>query len=329
MNLGFVELQGGGSRVRIVPALGGKIDILEIGGRQWLWSNPGVTPAAPADTMVYSDTGELGGYDECFPTVAPCDIPGSIKRYGGVKLPDHGELWSARPDVTVETPADGQAATCVWDGKKMAYRFRMPYRFTRSVQVTTAGTVLMRYAVQNLSEDPMPFLWSAQPILSLTQDTWLDLPAGALVRADGRYGDASGMSDEFRWPRARLEKKIADLSWPDAVAKSYACKLFLTMPAGPVVVGVEQGGARLEAVFDAAEAPYVALWLNRRGWSATRRTKPSTTLSLAPCIGAPDSLTNALLQPWDSAGWLAPGAERRWSLTWRTSPPRAQAVSPR
>jgi hypothetical protein len=321
VKLGFAELQGGASRVRIVPALGGKIDVLEIGGRQWLWSNPEIPADPPAeDGGPYVDS---GGYDECFPTIGACDVPATVKRYGGTKLPDHGELWSLRPDITVETLPDGQTATCVWAGR------RMPYRFTRAVQVTPGGTVVMRYAVQNAGDDPLPFVWSSHPLIALTPETWLDLPAGALVRADGRHGEVTGMSDEFRWPRARLEKKIADMSWPDDVGKGYACKLFLTMPPGPTVIGIEQGTSRLEATFDAGEISHCALWINRRGWSPSRKVKPYANVSLAPCIGAPDSLTNALLQPWDSAQWLAPRAERRWTLTWRTAPARAQQFSPR
>jgi hypothetical protein len=321
VNLGFAELQGGGSRVRIIPALGGKIDVLEIGFRQWMWSNPSIPADPPEDNGgVYVDS---GGYDECFPTIAPCALPATVKKFGGLQLPDHGELWSLRPEMAVETLPDGQTATCVWEGK------RMPYRFTRTVQVTAAGTIVMRYAVQNLGTDPLPFIWSSHPVFQFMAETWLDLPPGALVRADARHGDVIGMSDEFRWPRARLEKKIADMSWPDDVAKTYACKLFLTMPAGPVVIGIEQGSTRLEAVFDAAEIPHCALWINRRGWSGSRKVKPYASVSLAPCIGAPDSLTNALLQPWDSAHWLAPSAVRRWGLTWRSAPPRAQQFSPR
>ena len=38
-DFGFAELRGGGSRVLIVPALGGKIAHLELGGRQWLWTS--------------------------------------------------------------------------------------------------------------------------------------------------------------------------------------------------------------------------------------------------------------------------------------------------
>ena len=182
MKLGFAELQGGASRVRIVPALGGKIDLLEIGGRQWLWSNPSIPAEPPSENGgSYVETGDSGGYDECFPTIAACALPATVKKFGGLQLPDHGELWSLRPDITVDTLPDGQTATCVWEGR------RMPYRFTRAVQVTAAGAIVMRYAARNLGADPLPFVWSSHPLIALTPETWLDMPAGALVRADARH----------------------------------------------------------------------------------------------------------------------------------------------
>jgi galactose mutarotase-like enzyme len=119
------------------------------------------------------------------------------------------------------------------------------------------------------------------------------------------------------------------MSWPEAVARQYACKMFATMPPGVSVIAIEQGPARLEVSFEANEVPNVGVWINRRGWSPLKRAKPYANLAFEPCIGAPDSLANALLQPWDSAHWLAPGAERTWTLYWRTAPSRAQQFSPR
>jgi galactose mutarotase-like enzyme len=322
VKFGFAELQGGGSRVRVVPALGGKISALELAGRQWLWTNDAITPQAFVEGTSYIETGDTGGYDECFPTVAPCWLPGNARAFGGLSLPDHGELWSMRADVTVETRPEGQVAIAVWEGK------RMPYRFTRTLRVTAAGQIVFQYAVENRGREPMPFLWSSHPLLALTEQTWIDLPAGAIVRVDARHGDVVHMAEDFRWPRVRLEKTIADLSWPTAVAKQYACKLFVTMPGGPVVVAVEDGPARLEMAFDGGEVPTVGVWINRRGWSPSRKIKPYLNLGFEPCIGSPDSLATAL-GPWDGAQWLAPGATRQWTITWRSAAPRADRLSKR
>src|SRR5689334_24997326 len=60
---GFAELRGGGSRVVIVPALGGKIAQLEMGGRQWLWTSDVIPYGVPDEHASYvetADSGEIG-----------------------------------------------------------------------------------------------------------------------------------------------------------------------------------------------------------------------------------------------------------------------------
>jgi galactose mutarotase-like enzyme len=39
-------------------------------------------------------------------------------------------------------------------------------------------------------------------------------------------------------------------------------------------------------------------------------------MAFEPCIGAPDSLTEAI-GGWKSAAWLEPGETREWTLTWQ------------
>jgi hypothetical protein len=282
MSFGFAELHGGGTRVKIVPALGGKIASLQLLGREWLWTNDTMEPRAPVYGSSYVETADTGGYDECFPTVAPCQLPSGVAGFGGVSLPDHGELW-----------AQG------------------------AVQVTPVGAVALRYEVSNNGDAPLPFIWSAHPLFPLTPATRLDLPDGARVRVYSQHGDAlRGMASEFRWPHVRLEKRIADLSIPDTLARHYACKLFLDMPADGSMVAIEEGDLRLEAVFEARQVPNIGLWLNKRQWTPFPRGKPYLNLGLEPCIGAADALTDALGE-WHAAHWLSPGETRSWGLTWR------------
>ncbi len=70
--------------------------------------------------------------------------------------------------------------------------------------------------------------------------------------------------------------------------------------------------ARLDMSFDAAHAPFVAIWVNRKGWSSHPKRRPQVNLSIGPSSGAPDSLTEAL-GPWKSASWLEPGETKEWT----------------
>jgi galactose mutarotase-like enzyme len=107
------------------------------------------------------------------------------------------------------------------------------------------------------------------------------------------------------------------LSNPFAVAKRYACKLFLEMREGHAAV--IEDGVRLEVTFDTAEVPNFGLWINRGGWTPFKRGKAYSNLAFEPCIGAPDTLEEAL-GAWKSAQWIDPGASYRWWLRWRATP---------
>ncbi len=307
---GVIELRGGGARVTLAPAIGGRIMAFELGGRQWLWTNPDLPFGAPIEGASYAETGNSGGYDECFPTVAPCVLASGTPRYGGLALPDHGELWTQHPTAHFDRDDEGQRATCTWTGQ------RLPYRFRRSVQITRAGELRVGYAVENTGADPLPFLWSSQPMLPLTDATRLDLPTGALVRVADSQGSAlRGIAAECRWPNVRLATRIADLAYPAAIARRYACKLFVDLPAAPVLLGVTEGPFRLDVRVDGREIPHVALSLNNGEVKTLPDGHAARNLALAPCIGAADTLT-AAIKGGRHTQWIPVGGRRTWSVTW-------------
>ena len=311
-----VVLRGGTTTLEILPAVGGKIASLHLAGREWLWTNPVLPRRVPDeatradDDASYVRTADSGGFDECFPTVSPCTLPGRLPRFGGLRLPDHGELWSHRPAVEVARDAGGESATATWTGR------RMPYRLARTALVRPDGRVALRYAVTNGGDAPLPFLWSSHPLLPLGDDTRVHLPAGARLRVDATHhlpvDDAPG---GHAWPRLRVEGEAVDVSRPAAVRRGYACKLFVDLPAEPLRLGVSEGDARLEVALDGRDVPHCGLWINERGWTPFEGGMPYRNLGLEPCIGAPDSLRDAL-GAWDAAAWLAPGETRRWTLEW-------------
>jgi galactose mutarotase-like enzyme len=289
---GYIELQAGGASVRIVPALGGRITSLVLGGREWLWRG--------------DDDPSAGGYEELFPTAGACVIPAGTEGFGGVSLPERGELAEQRPEVAVrggETPE----ATARWRGS------RLPYVFERTVRCLTSGEVEAQYAVTNEGDAPLPFVWAARVALPLEKETRLILFEGTPVRVYAQHGiDLMRGTAEHRWPRFRLEKRIVDMSRPDAVARSYACKLFLTQSASPVAV--EDGARRLELRAEGGDGATLGIWINRRGVGEPGSAAPRV-LALQPALGAPDLLSEAL-GSWKQAQWLAPGETRRWSLAW-------------
>ena len=311
-DFGFAELRGGGSRVLIVPALGGKIAQMELGGHQWLWTSD-VTPySLPDENASYLETADTGGYDECFPTVGSSKVPTWVRGFGGTQLPDHGELWSQTPTIEVRTSSEGHSATTTWMGR------RMPYRFTREVRVTPTGDVECDYEATNTGQDRVPFIWAAHPTVNLTSATRIEFPAATRMHVYTQHEIALGVgATDLRWPMVRSSGKLLDMSYPFGVAKRYACKLFLEMREGRAAI--IEAGLRLEVSFKVDEVPNFGLWINRGAWTPLKRGKPYSNVSFEPCIGAPDTLEEAL-GAWKNAHWLDAGKSRRWSLRWRAVP---------
>ena len=305
---GHAELNAGGSRVVIIPELGGKIASLELGGRQWLWTNPSIPFRAPERGASYVETADSGGFDECVPTIAPCVLPPSAGPLAGVVLPDHGDLWSQRPTIELVTGRDGHEAKMTWRGVSM------PYRVSRIVRVEASGEVVMRYAVRNDGKDRMPFLWSARPLFPLTDRTRLILPIGEPVRLQrAERVDLGGTGSEHRWPLFRSGKDVLDLTRPGAVRRKFAAKVFFTSVPG--TAALEEGGTRLEIRFDPETVPDFGVWINHQGWSPKRKIPAYSNVSLQPSVGAPDSLADALTG-WQRAQWIEPGKTRKWTVRW-------------
>ena len=307
-----------------MPALGGKVRDVILGGRQWLWHNPDVPFSLPRDSSRYEASATAGGFDECFPTAGSCRLPSWVTGAQRAKLPDHGELWAQPPEVEIVTDADGHSATCTWRGAAL------PYRFTRRITLHPEGWVAFAYSATNTGAHRIPFVWSSRPMFPLTPRTRIVLPDGALVRVWSQRNAQFGKPGaEHRWPRLRNGGTLVDLSRPfAALGGDYACKLFVELPRSEVRVAVEEGDSRLEMLLHGREIPTVGVSINRGGaasaarwarWPFGRRTRPPCTVSIEPSLGAPESLSDAL-GAWDDAHWLEPGGTARWGMTWRAGP---------
>jgi galactose mutarotase-like enzyme len=308
-----LQLAGGDTRLTIMPALGGKISSLVLAGREWLWKSDVIPYRDPVDGASYVETADTGGYDECFPTVGACDVPLDVPHYAGLQLPDHGELWAQTPRVESGRDARGEWATAHWDGR------RMPYRFRRTVRVAPDGAVAMHYSVTNDGRDRLPFLWSAHPLLPLGAATRVQLPEGARVRVYAEHDiDLGGPGAEHRWPVLRAGGRNVDMSRPSDVGERYACKLFLDLREGDGRAAVEEDGRRLNVTFDPRRVPNFGLWINHRAWTPFAHGTPYLNFAFEPCIGAPDTLSDAL-GAWRGAHWLGGGETREWELEWHGS----------
>jgi hypothetical protein len=297
-------------RATVVPALGGKIASLvhPPTDREWLWRNPVLEPRAAAVEASYVAEHDVGGFDECFPSVAATRFPGGP--WAGTAVPDHGEVWAL--PWTPDTRCDGTEieVRLTTDG------VRFPYRFERSLRLRQGVAALsLAYVATNLSPHPFPFIWSCHPVFQITPGMKLVVPLGEM-RVYGAPGDRFGpLGREVAWPLAvDAEGRTWDLSVvPDGTA-GMAVKLWSRAPeSGVVGLRDDVAGGDLRFRFDPAEVTHLGLWLNYGGWSGVPGAAPYFNLAIEPCIGAQDDLALAVSR-FGEHGMLPPLGRRAWRL---------------
>ena len=288
-----------------VPAVGMKLtNLRRPRGREWLWRNDQMPLALPRDGASFVESADSGGWDECFPTVAPSPVPGAPP--GTPTLPDHGELWSAGWTSSVFGHAGGTTLAASTTGRAL------PYEFHRELTVDPHEPILrMRYRVRNTGGRPFPWIWCAHPLFNVQPGARVEIPTMYQARLDAVHGIAEvSRGDIVPWPGA-LGGERGGFVFPGEGA--WAAKLFGDVgPSGRMALTDPRRGERLEVRVRPEEVPQVGIWINHGGWAPEGR-EPYRNLALEPAIGAPDSLEEAVRE-WKTAQTLGPGEERSWGL---------------
>jgi len=279
-------------------------NLRRLNGREWLWRSDQMplTPPIPGDS--YVDTADSGGWDECFPTVGACPIPGSSP--GTIALPDHGELWSASWTSSVYEDAEGTSLAGSARGSFL------PYEFHRRVTLDPVQPVVrFQYRLTHTGDAPFPWIWSSHPLLNVQPGSELSLSGVHQVKVGAVHGrDDIKEGDVVSWPGG-IGGEAERFRFPSDGA--WAVKVFADLGSeGRMRLIDPRRGERLEFVANPEAVPHVGLWINCRGWAPQRRSN-YYNLALEPCIGVPDRLDQALLE-WGTAQTLQPGEERHWSL---------------
>ena len=300
-----VALRSAELEVVAVPAIGMKLtNLRRLNGREWLWRSDQIPLALPEPGTSYVEAADSGGWDECFPTVGACPVPGAPA--DTPPLPDHGELWSAPWSSSVYDHAEGTTLT----GSAPGTAF--PYDFQREITLDPQDPVVrFRYRVFNRGDKPFPWIWSSHPLLNVQPGSELTLSGVAQVKLDAVHGrDDLSESDVVSWPGA-IGGYSDRFTFPETGGWAIKCFGDLTGESTLALTDPRKG-ERLEMIVRAAEVPQVGVWINCRGW-APRGRQPYYNLGLEPCIGAPDRLDVAV-NDWKTAQILEPGEERAWSV---------------
>jgi len=301
INNGMIELTS-------VPDLGGKITSLRDlrSRREWLWRHPRMEYRRVPHGSSYVAEADSGGWDECFPSVSDCSYP-SVPFEGAV-IQDHGELWSQVSEFEIEEHADGVALHNHWHG------LVLPYSFNRTVTLAAnSASLRVDYSVEALpgAAQPVNFVWCIHPLLAVEPGMQLFLPPSALFNVNGAYPPG------LLAPEVKLHYPFAasglDLPNLPATDSSRSIKIWsdpLSKGEGWATLAARDGELCMR--WDTALLPQVAVWMNFGAWAGDGGT-PYFNLGLEPCIGAQDSLADAVRQ-FNLFESLLPGGSRTWWL---------------
>lgn len=246
---------------------------------------------------------DAGGWDECLPSVAACDVD-------GVSIPDHGDLWGIPWQVL------HQDATHL---KLQAQVASLPLTFTRALHLTEASLEL-HYAVENSGDHPVPYLWSAHPLFSVDAGDLLRLPDEVRsLRVEGSKHQRLGPSGTVQsWPIIQApDGGTLDLNTAQAPSADTGDKVFAHLAGeGWAEIERRQAGIALRMEFDPERTPYLGLWLCYGGWPED--SKPDARqqcIALEPTTADCDALSEALHRK--HARLLAPQQRQDWKVVLR------------
>jgi galactose mutarotase-like enzyme len=207
--------------------------------------------------------------------------------------------------LEVTENSDGASLRTRWQGAVL------PYSFERQVTLASGSAGLhVDYTVINLGSSALQFIWSLHPLLAIEPGMQLRLPPAARFnRWSSVPGDAvadSGLSFPLKLGGHDLatlpedSARVALKLWSDA------------LPAGDGWAALRARDGELQMNWDTALLPQVGFWMNLGAWAGDGGA-PYYNLGLEPCIGAQDSLADAVSRHQSFAS-LPPGGSRSWWL---------------
>ncbi|PRY25356.1 galactose mutarotase-like enzyme [Aliiruegeria haliotis] len=253
--------------ISIAPEFGARVTELvdRRSGRNWLVG--GACEGDTGEAAAYLGT-EARGWDECAPTVAPCEDPD-----WGRRLRDHGDLWG-RP----------------WKAERargnVTNRFEGPeFTFTRGLRLD-GPCLLCDYTITATTHARLPWMWSQHLLLATHPGERIVLDGVGQWEDHGTVPETMQVQD--------LTSGLAQKTY--GTVQDQAC------------IGIDgtDGGIRLR--WSAAQMPYCGVWLGFGGWPTPEAplhqmaleptTAPADDLAVARASG-----TERWLEPGQTEHW--------------------------
>jgi galactose mutarotase-like enzyme len=221
---------------------------------------------------------DISGFDECFPTVWPCDYPAGKRE--GSPMGDHGHLWQ-RPWVA-------QIANGCVQMSQTVPQFQS--RFQRTCRLDSVQSLRLDYAISNDGDEPLAYLYSAHPLLAAGSDARLILPREITKMFAFFVANVPGLFERtwIDWPPS----SGAGLDGPFSGRPGSCVKLYSpALKVGRAAIHHADVGQSLQVEFDVGRLPYLGL-LIQQGYATeeTPESQREVFLALEPTTGIGDDL---------------------------------------
>lgn len=288
-------------RITVIPQLGAKLVSLFDKRSQLEWLvGPGERPLQQVPYGADFVEQDMSGWDEMFPTIVACGYPVQGENFEA-PLPDHGEVWTL--PWTIE-PAQSNTLRLSVTGKVL------PYKLTRTLKYNTPDSIQMYYEVENLGQEPIPFMWAAHPQFACGDEAQIVLPSHVktvcnTLPAEWGWGEPE---TRFDWPEAVTDSGQRVRIDRVGPASLYQARKFFTLPDATVPwAGLIRypAGDWLRLDWDPNQVPYLGLWVDEG------RISHESVAALEPMTGFYDSLALAwekklvlVVEPGDKETWV-------------------------
>ena len=262
-----------------LPGNGGRlVSLKDRNGNEWMaYEGDRIRYRGIDMNSSYVDA-DVCGMDDMFPTIDPEKAPvESDPAKGGyrcgVTYPDHGQIARSSFDTVYEKNG---ALVMEYASSDLFYAYRKT--------VCPAGNgITIKWNVENLCDEPFPFLWAAHCMLASEKGDRLVLPyengARAEIMFDGssRYGKHG---DKFSVDEGAITS-LGNFS------DSFTYKFYFddSIPKGEIKY-VRKNGV-LTISYDEKKLPYLGVWINNGGF------KNSSCVTPEPCTLAYDTVSEA------------------------------------
>jgi len=236
---------------------------------------------------------DISGFDECFPTVAAC----RFKTDEGINYyEDHGLLWQRAWDAEVL-------------GDRVVMSKDIPQLkccFERTCRLEGSGSLMLKYEISNKGDRSLPYIYSAHPLLSVNEQTVLELPD---VNRIYMYvaSDNSGFSNNT-WVDLPLENDKL-IKGPFSGKHERFVKFFTEQRSSGLAavrrLDVEES---LLVQFDTEQLPYLGVFVSE-GFDSLDdgEFKGELLLALEPTTGIGDNLSTC--ESTGTLRYILPGQE--------------------